>query len=86
MSHKGLNIYNVNTRSIHNKITQLQTLYSDVDILCCTETWLDNRLIICVYKPPTGKIENCIVFIKQILSDPIFSKREIWILGDFNTH
>ena len=38
-------------------------------------------LIICVYKPPMGKIDNCTKFIKQILDDISFSKREIWILG-----
>ena len=41
-------------------------------------------LLICVYKPPTGKIENCIKFLKEIVSDSKLSKREIWILGDFN--
>ena len=45
MSQKGLKIYHVNTKSIYNKISQLQTLYKDVDILCYTETWLDNRVI-----------------------------------------
>ena len=159
MTQNGLKLYHVNTRSIYNKIAKIQTLYSDVDILCCTETWLDNRvsdklvelkdktifridrfsnvldfrknvygggvciyvakpfslfsqkiiqysisckdyeivtvsikkpnfrhmLIICVYKPPTGKIENCISFIRQILSDRIYSEREIWILGEYNT-
>ena len=33
----------VNTRSISRKITLLEHLYSDVDFLCCSETWLDNR-------------------------------------------
>ena len=158
MSMRGLKIYHVNTRSILNKISLLQALYSNVDILCCSETWLDNRvsdrlieisgkivfrcdrhvkvrdyskkvfgggvciyvgyqfssysekidkyskvtsdyevltvtiskpnhrklLIICVYKPPTGKIENCIMFLKEIISDSKLSKREVWILGDFN--
>ena len=158
MSSNGLKIFHINTRSIFNKISLIQNLYRDVDILCCTETWLDNRindklvelndkiifrcdrhtnisdfrkntfgggvcvyiakpfssfsnkishhtlvckdfeiitisidkpnfrkmLVVCVYKPPSGKIENCITFLKQILSDPEFIKREIWILGDFN--
>ena len=158
MIERGLKIYHVNTRSIYNKITLLQSLYSDIDILCCSETWLDNRitdrlvninnkkiyrcdrhdkindynkrvsgggvciyvgtpymhftekdidyskitpdfeiltltitkpnfrnlLVICVYKPPSGKVEKCIEFLKQIVSNPRFAKREIWILGDFN--
>ena len=37
-----------------------------------------------VYKPPTGKIENFIQFLKEILSDPLVTKCETWILGDFN--
>ena len=158
MSTRGLKIYHVNTRSIYNKITLLQTMYADVDILCCSETWLDNRVsdrlvylndktifrcdrhdnvndynkkvagggvciyvgtpyshfaekideeskitsdfeiltiiiskpnfrkivVICVYKPPTGKINECIKFLKTITSNPKYVKREIWILGDFN--
>ena len=43
MIEKGLKIFHVNTRSIMNKISKIQTLYANVDILCCTETWLDNR-------------------------------------------
>ena len=158
MSGRGLKIYHVNTRSMYNKLSLLQTLYMNVEILCCTETWLDNRvpdklvelkgkiifrcdrhdnvnsyskkefgggvciyigtpymhfaekvnehskvtmdyeiitvtiskpnfrklLIICVYKPPTGKIDRCINFLKLILANPENTKREIWILGDFN--
>ena len=158
MSARGLKIYHVNTRSIYNKVPLLQTLYNNVDILCCTETWLDNRVIdrlvkipdklifrtdrynnitdyskkvsgggvciyvgnpysmssekvpeyskispdyeiltitiskpnfrklvvICVYKPPKGKINKCIDFLKTIVLNPKYRKREIWILGDLN--
>ena len=158
MIERGLKIYHVNTCSILNKISLIQTLYDDVDILCCSETWLDNRvsdnlikmpgknifrsdrhntvtdyskrvfgggvciyvgrlfksfsekvskfskitpdyetvtvtitkpnnrkmLFVCLYKPPTGKIENCVKFLTEITTDPDFSKYEIWILGDFN--
>ena len=45
MSLKGRSIYHVNTRSILNKITLLQTLYENVEILCCSETWLDYRVL-----------------------------------------
>ena len=41
---KGLNLAHVNTCSIFRKITLLEQLYSDYDFLCCTETWLDNRM------------------------------------------
>ena len=43
MSMKGVKLLHVNTRSIFRKITLLEQLYSDVDFLCCSETWLDNR-------------------------------------------
>ena len=46
MSGRGLKIYHVNTRSIYHKIPLLHTLYRDVDVLCCSETWLDKRIII----------------------------------------
>ena len=43
MSVKGMKICHVNTRSLYSKLNQLSVLFDDVDILCCTETWLDNR-------------------------------------------
>ena len=41
---KGMKIIHVNTRSIFRKITLLDQLYSEFDIVCCTETWLDDRI------------------------------------------
>ena len=41
---KGLKLFHVNIRSLIRKVPQLETLYSKVDFLCCTETWLDNRI------------------------------------------
>ena len=68
------------------KIKKYSTITQDYEILTLTISKPNYRkiLIMCVYKPPTGKIENCIKFIKEIIQDPLFSKREIWILGDFN--
>ena len=40
---KGMKIIHVNTRSIFRKVSLLQCLYADVDFLCCSETWLDDR-------------------------------------------
>ena len=159
MSMKGFKFYHVNTRSLFSKLTQLEILYSDVDVLCCTETWLDNRfsndlislpgkmvfrcdrrnnvfdpnarptaggvcvymnndvanftvclnvcckitqdfeiltlvtskpsrrhfVTICVYKPPKGKLDKCIDFLNEILGRRDILKKEVWILGDFNT-
>ena len=44
MNHKGFKIVHVNTRSISKKIELLNQLYNESDILCCSETWLDNRV------------------------------------------
>ena len=41
---KGIKLYHVNTRSIYRKIPQIELLYSHADFLCCSETWLDDRL------------------------------------------
>ena len=41
--------------------------------------------IVNVYKPPTGKIDNFIVYLKLLLKSIEIEKREIWILCDFNT-
>ena len=41
---KGVQIYHVNTRSLMKKVSQLEILYPHADFLCCSETWLDNRV------------------------------------------
>ena len=38
-------------------------------------------LISCVYKPPTGKTDMLIDFLKKMY---INTQREVWLLGDFN--
>ena len=43
MSIKGMKICHVNTRSLYSKLNQISILYDEVDILCCSETWMDNR-------------------------------------------
>ena len=156
---KGMSYYHVNTRSLFSKLRQLEILYPDTDVLCCTETWLDNRfsdvmvglsgkkifrcdrknnvsnynarptaggvciyinnlyasntvcieectkitqdfeiltlvttrpdhrffVTICVYKPPKGKVSACVDFLNLILARRDISRKEVWILGDFNT-
>ena len=44
MTSKGLKFINVNTRSISKKVDLLKKLYQNYDVICCTETWLDNRI------------------------------------------
>ena len=45
----------------------------------------NKKMIISVaYKPPKGKIENFITFLKQIVLKHENRSKEIWILGDLN--
>ena len=68
------------------KIEKYSKITQDFEIITVTISKPNHRkiLLLCVYKPPTGKIENCINLLKEIILDPVLSKREIWILGDFN--
>ena len=155
-SHKhgpGLKFVHINCRSIFRKLDQIELLYKECDIICCSETWLnpkipneilningkriyrldregkninvkirgggvcvylDNKLstyctlhpafikctadfellcldiknsglkfmtVICLYRPPSGKIKPCIDYLRYIFSH---CTGEIWVLGDFN--
>ena len=158
MTHKGFKIMHVNVRSILKKLVLLEHLYSNSDILGCSETWLDDRIpdnlvkidkmkifrcdrkkgltdynihivgggvcifvapkwieftervpnftkidkdfeivtvtivrpnfkklvIACVYRPPKGKIDECIKILTDLISTYQSLDFEIWILGDFN--
>ena len=59
MTNKGLKIAHVNTKSIFHKITLLEQLYNDVDFLCCSETWLDDRIPDNLVKIKDMKIFRC---------------------------
>ena len=37
----GFNFVHLNCRSLYKKLDQISHLYSNYDIICCTETWLD---------------------------------------------
>ena len=41
---KGLNIVQLNCRSILNKIEELRHQFNGVDILACSETWLNDSI------------------------------------------
>ena len=158
MKLSGFSIVHVNTRSISKKVEILKLLYSEKDIICCSETWLDSRIpdslvkiegmtifrndrrndvmdynvhiigggvciyvsqkwvdyttclsdrsfvtkdyeivsisinkpsvkkmiILCVYKPPKGNLENLIKFLTPLVDKYQKQNYEIWILGDFN--
>ena len=39
-----------------------------------------------VYKPPTGKIQQCLTYLEQLIATRDIRKREKWVLGDFNVN
>ena len=59
MNTKGLNIIHVNTRSIFKKIPYIETLYSGQDIIWCTETWLDDRILDNLIKMTDMSVFRC---------------------------
>ena len=44
MCNKGIRLVHVNTRSIFKKLNLFENLYQNVDVLRCSETWLDSRI------------------------------------------
>ena len=56
---KGVRSVHINTRSIFRKVTLLEQLYADCDILCRTETWLDDRIQDNLVKITNMKIFRC---------------------------
>ena len=80
----GVCIYLNNKLSAHCKLNgQISTCTSDFEILSLNITRPDLRhiTVTCLYRPPTGKIKQCIDYLKIIFSG---SRNEQWILGDFN--
>ena len=43
MASKQMNLCHINTRSLYSKVSELELLFKDTDVLCCSEMWLDNR-------------------------------------------
>ena len=41
-------------------------------------------MIACIYKPPKGKVENCIQILTDLVNRYQNMNYEIWLLGDFN--
>ena len=42
---KGLSFVHVNCRSLYRKNAQMNVLFSDYDIICCSETWLSKAFL-----------------------------------------
>ena len=60
---------------------------ADCEIITVVITKPNLRLLvlICVYKPPKGKVKGAIDFLEEIISQDYIKEKEIWIMGDFNT-
>ena len=73
-------------RPFSEKVLEFSKITQDYEVLTLTISKPNFRklVVVCVYKPPKGKTEKCIDFLKTITSNPVYAKREIWILGDFN--
>ena len=73
-------------KSFSERVSRYSIISPNFEIVTVSITKPNNRkmLVMCIYKPPTGKIDICINFLREILADPVFSKYEIWLLGDFN--
>ena len=61
MTLKGFKFINVNTRSIFKKVKLIINLYEKTDVICCTETWLDNRIQNSLVKMDGMKLYSLIV-------------------------
>ena len=59
MTQKGFKFIHVNTRSIIKKVEFIKSLYENVDIICCSETWLDNRICDSLVKIDGMNIFRC---------------------------
>ena len=73
-----------NRLSTHCKINSDKSKYSpDFELLCpnITKPGLRFMTIICIYRPPCGKIKPCIDYLKNLFT---CTRNELWILGDFN--
>ena len=78
---------------VHSKYSDFAEIYPDgstttkdfeiLSVLISKPTFR-NLAIINIYKPPPGKVEKLIEYLKLLLKDINMTKREIWIMGDFN--
>ena len=59
---------------------------SDLEILTLKirKPGLKHMIIASLYRPPRGKVQNCIDRLTEIFSRREFAKDEIWFLGDIN--
>ena len=78
---------------VHSKYTDFTQIFADgttatkdFEILTVfiSKPTFRNLAIVTVYKPPSGKIEKLIVYLKSLMKYRDMTKREVWILGDFN--
>ena len=56
----GFKIIQLNCRSLYRKIDQIATLYNTFDVICCTETWLNDSHTVSMLSIP-----NMVLFRKD---------------------
>ena len=80
----GVCIYLDNKLGSHCKVNvEKSKCTCDFEILCLniTRPGLKYLSVVCLYRPPNGKIKPCVDFLKTLFST---TRYELWILGDFN--
>ena len=79
----GICIYLTSKLSAYCTVSGLSKCTADFEVLCLDilKPGLKYMSIICLYRPPNGKIKLCIDYLKNVF---INCKNEIWLLGDFN--
>ena len=83
----GVIIYAKKNWAKYIKISNVDTIITrDYEILTIIldKPGMKHMMISCIYKPPTGNVENLITLLTNMVNRPDMVKCEKWILGDFN--
>ena len=43
---RGVKFIHMNTRSLFRRIDKIRLLYTDFDLICCSETWLNDPTLV----------------------------------------
>ena len=79
----GICVYVTDKLSPYCNVRDLSKCTSDFEILLLDilKPGLKYMSIICVYRPPNGKLKPCIDYLKNVIMN---CRSEIWIIGDIN--
>ena len=58
----------------------------EVVSICINKPNNRKMFLMCLYKPPTGSVDELLTFLRDVLSNPDVSRSEIWLLGGFNVN